>query len=266
VDRPLETGWLPDTPVGDTLLRRFAFNQADVNELIAAACGGRSERHDDVSLADTGGVVAYYNQALPFRPLTGPGDPLLDRAEAFFAAGARPATLLSLWPTPDLSGRGWMLGGHPAFVARPAGPLAGEPRPGVEVRLVEGPDDLLAVERVAIDGYPLDEARSPPPGELLPAPLLDTPLRYRLALVDGRPVAAAANHGGHGVVNLCFAATLPDARRHGAWSALVRARLGDHPELPAVAFTSDFSRPGFERMGFLVVTRFTLWWRSAGDG
>ncbi len=26
-----------------------------------------------------------------------------------------------------------------------------------------------------------------------------------------------------------------------------------------IAFTSDYSRPGFLRMGFLPVTRFTLW-------
>jgi hypothetical protein len=32
-----------------------------------------------------------------------------------------------------------------------------------------------------------------------------------------------------------------------------------HPDLPAVAFTSDYSRPGFLRMGFLPITVFTLW-------
>jgi hypothetical protein len=74
-------------------------------------------------------------------------------------------------------------------------------------------------------------------------------------------VAAAAAHVAHGVVNLCFAATLPAARRRGVWESLVWARTADAPELPAVAFTSDFSRPGFERMGFVPVFRFTLWIR-----
>lgn len=41
-ERPLETGWLPDTPVDDTLLRQFIFSQAEVNELTARAAGGRS--------------------------------------------------------------------------------------------------------------------------------------------------------------------------------------------------------------------------------
>ena len=73
------------------------------------------------------------------------------------------------------------------------------------------------------------------------------------------PIAAAASHAAHGVVNLCLAATLPAARRRGAWHALVAARCAGTPDLPAVAFTSDYSRPGFLRMGFLPITRFTLW-------
>jgi hypothetical protein len=67
------------------------------------------------------------------------------------------------------------------------------------------------------------------------------------------------NHASHGVVNLCLGATLPAGRRKGVWEALVWARASDAPDLPAVAFTSDYSRPGFVRMGFMVVTRFTLW-------
>jgi hypothetical protein len=43
------------------------------------------------------------------------------------------------------------------------------------------------------------------------------------------------------------------------WRTLVAARYTDIPDLPAVAFTSDYSRPGFLRMGFLPITRFTLW-------
>jgi hypothetical protein len=63
------------------------------------------------------------------------------------------------------------------------------------------------------------------------------------------------------LVNLCLAATLPSARRRGAWASLVWARVDDARELPAAAFTSDDSRPGFIRMGFLPITRFTLWLR-----
>ena len=41
------------------------------------------------------------------------------------------------------------------------------------------------------------------------------------------------------------------------------ARVGDAPSLPAVAYTSDYSRPGFERMGFVPTIRGLG--ESAGD-
>jgi len=265
-ERPLEDGWLPDTPIGDTLLRRFVNDQADVNDTVARACGGRVERTDDVFLADAASAVPYYNQALLARPLRGDGDPVLDTVESFFAGAATLTTLLSLWPTPDLGARGWILGGHPAFVVRGAAPLPGDSggaggASGVAVRDVATVDDLHAAERVAVEGYPIPEAVGLPPGTVLPAALLDSALRMRVALVDGEPAAVGLSHMGHGVVNLCLGATLPAARRRGAWEALVWARVGDAPDLPAVAYTSDFSRPGFLRMGFLPITRFTLWIR-----
>jgi hypothetical protein len=46
------------------------------------------------------------------------------------------------------------------------------------------------------------------------------------------------------------------------WEALVWDRIDEAADLPAVAYTSDFSRPGFQRMGFVPVIRLTLWARS----
>ena len=93
---------------------------------------------------------------------------------------------------------------------------------------------------------------------MYPDALLGSPVSLRLGLVDGEPVSAAAALDAHGVVNLCFAATLDAGRRRGVWSALVWARVREAPDQPAVAFTSDDSRPGFVKMGFLPAFRFTL--------
>jgi hypothetical protein len=92
------------------------------------------------------------------------------------------------------------------------------------------------------------------------------PVAPHLGLLDGEPVATGAVLASHGVANLCLAATLPRARRCGVWQALVWARVATALHLPAVAITSDQSRPGFVRMGFLRVTRFTLWHRPAQEG
>ncbi|HUR48269.1 MAG TPA: hypothetical protein VMY88_01890 [Acidimicrobiales bacterium] len=260
-DRPLETGWLADTPVADTLLRQFLHNQAGVNACLATAKGGRTDSHDGVLLADARSSVPYFNQAILTRPLADSQEPALDRVEQFYEGAGRPATLLSIWPTPDLSQRGWTLAGHPAFVVRAPAPVDEVARDQVSVRTAESGEDLLVAERVLIEGYPMDEAAGEPPGSQLPTALLGSELVVRIGSLGDQAVATGMNYVGHGLINLCGGATLPAARRRGVWEALVWARVSDAPELPAVAYTSDYSRPGFIRMGFLPFTRFTLWLR-----
>jgi hypothetical protein len=258
-EQELENGWRASTPIDDSVLRRFVFNQADVTRLMASTRAGRYARDDDVSLADSGGPVAYSNQAVLLRPVTRVDDPVLDRIDAFYAeCGGRASMMLSVWPLPDLSARGWHGVGHPMFVARGPGPVPDDVAPGVEVRKVTTLDDLRAFERVAVEGYPIPEAQGLPPGNGFPDALLDSPMNLVLGMVDGEPVSAAAALVGSDIVNLCFAATLPAGRRRGVWSALVWARMRPASDLPAVAFTSDFSRPGFVKHGFLPVMRFSL--------
>ena len=252
----METGWLPDTPSDDTVLRSFLLNQADFNDVVATVAGGRVERDGEVVCCDSGSVVPFLNQTVALRPLD---DALVERIDVFHRAGAHGATLLSPWPTPDLSSRGWLLMGHPAFVVRAPGPVAASPAPGVEVRSVAGEADLGVFEQVLAEGYPMPMAQGAPAGSVIPRASLDRGVKLRLGLLDDVPVAAGTSFAERGVVNLCAAATLPAARRRGVWEALVWARVADAPELPAVAYTSDYSRPGFQRMGFLPITRFTLW-------
>jgi len=110
-----ETGSLPDTPGDDTIVRGFTLAQAALDAELAHAMGGRVDDDGEVALADSSGPVPYFNQAVLLRPLTSAQDPQLTRVESFFASSdGRPRTLLSMWPTPDLSTRGWTLMGHPA--------------------------------------------------------------------------------------------------------------------------------------------------------
>src|SRR5688572_26721261 len=96
--RPLETGWLADTPVEDTLLRRFVHNQAAVNGATASARRGRVEREHGAFLADAASPVPFLNQAILDAPVLRPDAPVLDAVDAFFARPGAPATLLSIWP------------------------------------------------------------------------------------------------------------------------------------------------------------------------
>src|SRR3569832_227750 len=101
-----------------------------------------------------------------------------------------------------------------------------------------------------VEGFPIEEAAGSP-GAAFPSTLADSDASIRIASVDGDDVAVGMGYIAHGCVNLCGAATLDAARRTGAWGALVRARVSDAPDLPAVAITSDYSRPGFEHLGFV---------------
>jgi hypothetical protein len=111
------------------------------------------------------------------------------------------------------------------------------------------------------EGYPLEGAQGRP-GSAFPETLWDSDASVYIAAVGGTDVAVGIGYVAHGCVNLCGAATLPRARRTGAWGALVRRRTAAAPDRPAVAFTSDFSRPGFEHLGFVSAFRFTLWMSS----
>jgi hypothetical protein len=122
-----------------------------------------------------------------------------------------------------------------------------------------GPDDVAEYERVLCEGYPIPEAAGLPAGSLFPGSVLAEGVTLRVGELDGAVVAGGAGYVGQGVVNLCGAASLPAARRRGVWGALVWARVDDAPNLPAVAYTSDFSRPGFLHLGFLPIVRCTLW-------
>ena len=258
-DRTLETGWLDDTPAHDSLTRRFLLNQAACNAALARTSGGRVRRDPDLVCVDAANPVPYLNQAVALRP---PDDDLVSRVIDFYAAGTSGGTFLSAWPTPDLAAHGWELMGHPMFVARsPGGPAEQPARPGVTIDEVVDLDGVATFERVLVEGYPMPQAAGRPPGSILPLGALDDGVVLRLGRLDGEPAGAAAAFVDHGVVNLCMAATLPAARRRGVWEALVRSRLALAPDLPAVAYTSDDSRPGFVRLGFLALFRLTLWFR-----
>jgi hypothetical protein len=261
----LTDGWEPDLPVSDTLLRRFLFNLAAFNELPAVAAGARVLRRDDLAAADLGRPAAMHNAATLLRPL--PFDragETLDVVEGFFDGhGSGEAYLWSAWPTPDLRPRGWVLEGHPPLLLRPAGGPPPPPvPPGLRAERVTGVEGLRDWERVAVDGFPYRELQPYRPGVLLEERVLaDERLRLWVGYEDDRPVCMGTLFVDAGVAAFSLGVTLPEARRRGYWAAMAGVRLLEEPDLPAVGIFSDMSRPPAEAIGFLPLTRFTLWHR-----
>jgi hypothetical protein len=262
-DEHLIDGWEPDLPVSDTLLRRFLFNLAAFHEVPATAAGAWTLRRDDFTAADLGRPAAMHNAATLLRPLPfdRPGD-TLDAVEDFFGGGRGEAYLWSAWPTPDLRPRGWVLEGHPPLLLRSPGsgpPPPGAP-PGLRVERVTGVAGLRDWERVAVDGFPYRELQPYRPGALLDEPVLaDQRLRLWVGYEGDRPVCVGSLFVDSGLAAFSLGVTLPEARRRGYWAAMAGVRLLEEPGLPAVGVFSDMSRPSAEALGFVPITRFTLW-------
>lgn len=261
----LTDGWEPDAPVSDTLLRRFVFNLAAFNELPAVAAAGRVLRRGEFAAADLGRPAALHNAATLLRPLPFDRTELaMTAVEGFFDGhGSGEVYLWSAWPTPDLRPRGWVLEGHPPLLLRPpGGPPPPPVPPGLRVEPVTGVGGLRDWERVAVDGFPYRDLQPYRPGVLLDERVLaDRRLRLWVGYEADHPVCIGTLFVDAGVASFSLGVTLPSARRRGYWAAMAAVRLADQPDLPAVGVFSDLSRPSAEALGFLPLTRFTLWHR-----
>jgi hypothetical protein len=115
---------------------------------------------------------------------------------------------------------------------------------------------------VAVDGFPYRELQPYRPGALLDEGVLDDGrLRLWVGYEQDRPVCIGSLLVEAGVASFSLGVTLPAARRRGYWAAMAGVRLAHEPALPAVGVFSDMSRPSAEALGFVPITRFTLWHR-----
>ena len=115
---------------------------------------------------------------------------------------------------------------------------------------------------MAVDGFPYRELQPYRPGALLDEPVLaDQRLRLWVGYEGEQPVCVGSLFVDFGLASFSLGVTLPEARRRGYWAAMAGVRLLEEPGLPSVGVFSDMSRPSAEALGFLPITRFTLWHR-----
>jgi hypothetical protein len=263
----LTTGWEPDLPDADSLSLRWLRHWSDQCAAFATAAGGTVVGDDRYLLADYGRPASYFNAAVLLAPHPDPRDlhALLDEIEARSARGTGEVYLWSLWPTPDLRPRGWTLEGHPPLLVRP--PTAIVPLPpdpgGEEPIRVRSVAELAEWERVAVEGYPMTDLQPLHAGALAGPALLDDPrVRFWATFSTGQMVAISAQFVSRGVASFALGVTLPSARRGRHWMRHARMRLHTEPERWQVGVFSDYSRAGAEQLGFVPVTRHTLWQRA----
>ena len=260
----LETGWGTDTPAEDTILRHGVLAMTATWEVAGQLGAGRVHREERFSAVDLGRPTGLFNSATLLRPLSdGAFATTVDGIERFYDAHGTGATLLwSPWPTPDLTGRGWQLQGHPPLLYRPAGlPVERRSPAGLDVREAGTERELAEWCAVAVDAFPLTEVDDPS-GLFDPRILDDQRFRFVIGRVGSRAVAVGCQAVISGANVLLLSAVHRRDRGQGYYAALVADRLAQAPDLPSVTIVSDDSRPVLGgRFGFLPVTRFTLWER-----
>jgi hypothetical protein len=257
----LPDGWDPGLPASDNLIKGYVLGYADLMEATATAVGWPSMRTDRFLAIDATTPFPWQNCVVPLRPFgTDEVDDVIGEAEAFFRArDGGPFLLWGGFPIPDLSGRGWTLMGHPPLMLRPAGGEAPPLPEGLEIVAVRTVEDLEAFITTLVDAFPLPELAGLPLGGYTEAVLDVDGWNLWLGRIDGRPVATGAAWVHGGIVDVEWISARPETRGRGVGAAITWAATMTDPSRPAMLIASDLGQPVYERMGYLRLTRFTLW-------
>src|SRR6185312_916839 len=225
------TGWEIDAPESDTALRQFLLAQGELQRLLGVSLEATIVENERLIAVDTGRPASMVNMGLIRQPLHAANieqtmaelDGLFGREDARgFVAVYCPL------PTPDLSGWGWSLAGHPPLQLRsPFAPLVPS---DVRVERVENKGELAEFEQIMIEGFDFEEMRGAEAGTYMsPEILQDERFGAWIGYLDGDPVAAAASFVEAGIVDVVMVATVPAERRRGAGLAVTQAAA--RPEL-----------------------------------
>lgn len=261
----LATEWDRAVPSDDTLVRAYVDAFAEMVETQAQAAGGRVLRQDTMVLGDAGSPGAYLNGGVLLAPLRdqAAGDVVARMTEFFAGAPGGPWMLFSATPTSDLRPHGLQPVGHPPLMFRPAGGERRPPPDDLEIVEVTDPDNLRIFERTLTDGYPMPELQGR--AGIFPDALLDDDsFRLYLGLVDGEAVGTAMAHLGASMSHVEWVSSSEAVRGRGYGEAMTWAATLALPDRPSMLISSDDGRRTYERMGYLPLTRFTLWIGSRG--
>ena len=255
-DRHLTDGWEPGNDA-DNLHRRSIEAWIACEKHASSAAGGTVDDRGDLVLVRH----PFPSMLLNVCMLRGAVDAerVRDAVRSFFPGGF---IVVAPVPVPGLAGVGLGLVGHPPLMIRPPGGTAPAPPPGLEIEEVHDAAGLADFERCIVQGFPLPGAEHWTPRAVWDERSLGGEYRMFVGRVDGEVVAATGGRVAAGLSWVDLVATMPDARRRGHGEAVTWCTTLLDPSLPAGLVSSDDGRPVYARMGYLMVTRFSMW---AGD-
>jgi hypothetical protein len=258
----LENGHRPTTADGDNIVLDHIRAEAAGYEVLATTAGGRvlhvpelQLRCADLGVASPFGAGAFLEAPVPDAAL----DELTAQLHRFFGnSPGGPFLLFAPWPIADLTDRGFARIGHPPLMFRPAGgtaPIADNLR----IVAVRGEDTLADFERTLIEAYPAPEMQPWVRGSFLHPEVLGTAWRFFVGYRDDQPVATAAAYVAGAITMVEMVAVRPEARGGGVGVSITAAATLTEATQPASLIASDLGRPTYDRLGFLSLTRYSLW-------
>lgn len=258
MDETLFSGWAPDAPADDTLLRAFVLAQADRGAFLRERLDCPVLRTDEVAAFDLDSPVLFDNLAVVLQPPTMLDPRAAAAAVLDFYPPDRPFVLFSAWPLGDLGDLGLELMGHPPLMFRSAG---GAPPPvpdGLHIEEVTDDDGAVVFGRTLLEAYPMAGDRTPG----FVGATLGGPMRLFVGYDGDRPVATAGAVVEHGINDVEWVSVMSDVRGRGIGEALTWAATLADPTLPAMLIASDDGVSTYRRMGYHSLVRTTLWFRG----
>lgn len=258
----LENGRRATTPDGDNLVLDYARAEAAAFGAMTVAKGGRVLDDDeaglhlrDMAVGSPFGNVAALTRPVPESVTAA----VVARLRAFYAeAEGGPFLVFSPWPTADWAEHGMVPVGHPPLMFRPAGPAI-TTAPGLRVVEVADADGLPDFERTLIEAYPAPEMQPWERGSMFAPGMLDSAWRLFVGYEGDEPVGTAGAWVSPAITLVELVSTRPECRGKGYGAALTAAASVVAPDQPAMLIASDDGRGVYDRLGYLPLSRHTLW-------
>jgi len=178
-------------------------------------------------------------------------------------SASRPVCVEDPFGAIDLRAQGLAPGSLSVMGAGPliAAAIPNADRADIVVRLVQGTQDLLDVDRIVVDGFPLATYQPYKPGCMLPPGLLNLPhVSVFVAELLGVPAGACMTvKDAHGVGGVYWVTVLPAHRSVGIGWALMSAAMRGLVGMPMVLSATVQGEPLYRKLGFERSLVSTYW-------
>jgi GNAT superfamily N-acetyltransferase len=176
---------------------------------------------------------------------------------------AEPISVLDCWAVSDLSRMGferrWVT---PWYVRYPSPLPSTFTLPcGLSIEAVTTTKQLAEFEQASWEGFEMPEAADQVGrfGQHAPGTIEDTGMRYLIARLNGRVVASTIAYITSDMLGIYGLSTLPEFRRRGYATALVRESVSLRSDLPVSVWPDPESVRIYTRTGFVSAGQIAAW-------